>query len=249
MARTLDAILQELDAGYNPSRTLINQRLDALPGQADAEIAGLQGQQTQAFNDITAGARDKGLGFSGIPLSEQARYTAGSFLPAVAKVRQSQNDVKSSLLGSLNDTNLDQRKTGMGIYQAELDRDERRAAEERAAALERQRAAASAPFDFSKLLGPPPTAAANASGGAPKPTDNIQQLAYNDVLDRINSKANDRALQSDYLATAASAKNGNQKDLFKLQTYRYLRPDLFKQAYAWESVKPIQSNNGVGLRY
>lgn len=150
MARALDDIIRELDAGYNPGRQLINERLAALPEQAEAEISGLNATKANAFDDITAGARQRGLGFAGIPLAEQAKYTASSFLPAVARVRQSQNDVRTSLLDSLNNANLDQRKTAMSIYQAELDRDERRAAEERAAAAAR---AASAGFDYGSLLG------------------------------------------------------------------------------------------------
>src|SRR5688572_31281615 len=89
LARTLDEILQEIDAGYNPQRQSIQTRLDALPAQADAEIAGLKATQEQAFGDILGGARDRGMGFSGVPLAEQSRYTASQFLPAVARVRQS----------------------------------------------------------------------------------------------------------------------------------------------------------------
>lgn len=124
LARGISDILAELDASYSPQKQAIQQRLDALPAQADAEIAGLQGQQTQAFDDILAGARQRGLGFSGIPLGEQAKYTSNQFLPAVARVRQSQNDVRGGLFDALNNVNLDQRKTAMGVYQQELDRDE-----------------------------------------------------------------------------------------------------------------------------
>lgn len=144
MARDLNVILKELDAGYAPGRALINERLKALPGEAEAEIAGLKGQQTQAFDEILGGARSRGIGFSGIPIQEQAKYTAGTFLPAVARVRQSQNEVKNSLLGSLNDSSLDQRKTALGIRQNEQTLDEQRrqfneqqAAQRRAEAAQR----------------------------------------------------------------------------------------------------------------
>lgn len=248
MARSLDQIVQELDASYNPSRALINSRIDALPAQGDAEISGLKATQEQAFGDILNGARDRGVAFGGIPLGEQAQYTASTFLPAVAKVKQSQNDVKTSLLDALNGLNLDQQKYAQSLYSGDLAADEqKRQFEAQLAAQKAAAAAASAGFDYTKL--------ASGSGGsqAPAPaksTDPIQQLAYNDVADRIyNQKANDKALQSDYAATAASAKNGNQKDLYKLQTYRYLRPDLFKFAYPWETAPKIVGNNGGALQF
>ncbi len=115
MAQNIEDIIRELDAGYNPSRQLIQQKIDSLPSQADAQIKGLEATQGKAFEDITAGARARGIGFSGIPLADQAKYTATDFLPAVARVRTSQNDTQSSLLGALNDINLDQRKTAFSV--------------------------------------------------------------------------------------------------------------------------------------
>lgn len=74
-----------------------------------------------------------------------------------------------------------------------------------------------------------------ASGGSVSKTDPAQQKAYNDVRTRIDSGAGRDALMSDYLATASSAKNGNKTDLYKLQLYRQLRPDIFKAKYQWEA--------------
>lgn len=73
-------------------------------------------------------------------------------------------------------------------------------------------------------------------GGTTSPaaaTSPEQQNAYNDVRSRVG-RDNDQALQSDYVATASSAKNGNATDRMKLQIYRQLRPDLFKFKYSWE---------------
>jgi len=124
MARGLDEILRELDASYNPQKQSINERIAALPAQADAEIEGLKGQQTQAFDDILSGARSRGLGFSGIPLGEQAKYTSSQFLPAVARVRTSQNENQRSLSDALNSINLDQNKYAQTLRQTELDREQ-----------------------------------------------------------------------------------------------------------------------------
>lgn len=221
MARGLDEIIRELDASYNPQRQSINERLNALPAQADAEIKGLEGQQTQAFDSILAGARGRGLGFSGIPIAEQAQYTSSQFLPAVARVRQSQNENRRSLADALNNIGLEQNKFAQSIRQSELDRDwQREQFERQLAAEERARAAAAS---FSPSFGGNATAAPQSSGKAPDP---LQQLAYNDVATRVGNN-DDKALISDFLATQNSANRGNAKDKLKIQVYQKLRPDLF----------------------
>lgn len=144
MAQALEDIIKELDASYAPSRQLINQQIDAIPTQADAQVAGLNSQKDQAFNDITDGARSRGIGFSGIPLAEQAKYTSSEFLPAVAKVRQAATDQKTSLLDALNKSSQEQRGQAYSVRESQLNRDQQAAqfAQEQAAA--RARAAGTA---------------------------------------------------------------------------------------------------------
>lgn len=228
MARSLDQILQELDAGYNPGRQLINEKLNALPGQAESEISGLNATKDAAFTDIVAGARDRGMGFSGIPLAEQAKYSATQFLPAVARVRSSQNDVRSNLLDALNNSNLDQRKTAMSIRDSEMNRDEARAAEERAASRARAAAAASSGGLSSLFGGGGGVGPAPAPAGGPKPGAQpaIQDQAYLSTQKFLSSK-NDAVIRSDYEATLKSANFGNPMDKLKVQLYLQARPDLF----------------------
>lgn len=165
LAKALDQILAEIDAGYNPQRQSIQARLDALPAQADSEIAGLKATQEQAFTDILGGARDRGMGFSGVPLAEQSRYTASQFLPAVARVRQSQNESKQSLFDALNNINLDQRKYATSLYQQELDRDEQiRQYNETLAESKRQAAAAQKSLPSPSFGASGPTAATPQMG-------------------------------------------------------------------------------------
>lgn len=137
--------MKEIDPGYKASRAQINTKISAIPGQIDAEIKGLEGKQTQAFDNILQGARNRGLGFAGIPIAEQAQYTASEFLPAVARTKQAGINERMSLQQALNDINLDQRKTAMGLWQQEQDRAQALQLErERRAAEERARAAAAA---------------------------------------------------------------------------------------------------------
>jgi hypothetical protein len=111
-----------------------------------AEEQGLKAQESDYFNTtIMGGARDRGVGFSGIPEAERARYGATQYLPALARLKQSGVEQRTGLLEALNQSNLQQRSAAQGIYQGELDRDEQtRQFNESLAAQERQAAASRA---------------------------------------------------------------------------------------------------------
>lgn len=242
MARQLDEIIRELDAGYNPSRDLINQRLAALPAQAEAEIGGLKAQEQDYFNNtIMAGARNRGVAFGGIPEGERAQYGASQFLPAVARVRGAQNEARTSLLGALNDVGLDQRRTAMGIYQTEQDRTEQARQFNAQLAAQRDaqaRAAATERSPFQSLLGAAQQARQPAApvqqetwrGGSMAGLVNDkapQAVAYKSVQKFLSSN-DPRVIKSDYEATLRSANYGNAMDKIKIQLYQQARPDLFK---------------------
>jgi hypothetical protein len=122
MATTLKQILKELDPGYAGSRDLLNQQLTALPQQGAADIAGLDAKLAQANTDILSGARSRNLGFSGIPLAEQAKYAATEYAPAVARVKQGQESNRLGILESLNQLGRDQRGQAQGVYENYLTR-------------------------------------------------------------------------------------------------------------------------------
>lgn len=170
MAQDLGSIMQSLDAGYNPQRQLINDQIGQLPSQAASQTAGLQAQQNTAFDSITRGAQDRGMGFSGIPLQEQARYTSDNYLPAVAKVQESQNNAKTSLTDALNNVNQQQRTQAYGMQNDQLNREQQQAQFDASqAAAERARAASradNAGFDFGSLLGDQTAATPDSTAGA-----------------------------------------------------------------------------------
>lgn len=225
MAQDIQDILKELDAGYNPQRQAINDQIAQLQPQADQQVQGLKAQQTNAFDDITNGARDRGMGFSGIPISEQAKYTAGTFLPAVANVQKSVNDTKNSLLGSLNNLGLDQYKTAYSVRQNQQDMEEKQ--REFDQQLAAQKAAAASQNDaFSGLFGGGGGGSVSGQAGA-DPNAQLKQLAANDVVSVLKNN-NVGQLTRYYNAIKASAGYGNQKDQLKLQAMQALVPGLFK---------------------
>ena len=235
---SLGQITRELNNVYNPQVKLLQDKQAAIPGQIQSEETGLQAKQTQAFDDILGGARRRGLGFAGIPLQEQAKYTSTEFLPALARLRQQGNEQKMSLeeaiLGVRERQNNMAYQTREGILSREMAM--RQLREQQRQFNESQKAAARAAASgggggFSPSFG---GGGGGGGGTPPAATDNVQQAAYNDVATRINQGLSRADLMSDYQATASSAKYGNKRDLYKLQVYRKMMPEVFKSKYLWE---------------
>lgn len=141
--RTLDQILGELGSVYDPQINSIRTQQAALPGQQVAEEQGLQAKQTQAFDDILGGARRRGMGFSGIPLGEQAKYSATEYLPAIARLRTATKQQATSLEDQINQINERRTTTALGLRQQDVDNDyrERVFAQQQAEAAAARRAA------------------------------------------------------------------------------------------------------------
>lgn len=142
--RTLDQILGELGSVYDPQINSIRTQQAAIPGQALEEEKGLQAKQTQAFDDILGGARRRGMGFSGIPLGEQAKYSATEYLPAIARLRTATKQQATSLEDQINQINERRTTTALGLRQQDIDNDyrERVFAQQQAEAEQARRAAA-----------------------------------------------------------------------------------------------------------
>lgn len=150
--RALDQILAELNPIYQPQVDLYRQRQADIPGQIASEEAGLEAKKNVAFDSILGGARQRGLGFSGIPLGEQAKYTATDYLPAVAKLRQSGRQQAQSLEEALLGINERKQTAALGMRQYEQQRYDqymeqlRREEEARRQQAEAQRAAGAGAF-------------------------------------------------------------------------------------------------------
>lgn len=161
MARAFNDIYAELGSQYDPSAKLIQDQISAIPGSTDALVAQAEAKKTQAFDDITNAARRRGMGFSGIPLQEQAVYASTEFAPAVARVKSDAEGRKVTLIESLNTMNRDRSTRAQSVYDNELARDfqERQFQEqirqfnEQQAAAAAQASAGSAASDLSQYFG------------------------------------------------------------------------------------------------
>lgn len=233
MARGFQDILNEVTSRSDPQRKIVLDQVAALPAQQQADEAGLAAKKDQAFEDILGGARRRGLGFAGIPLGEQAKYASTEYAPAVANLKSGYNTRRGSLESALADIGRNDYMSAQDIFGREQALEEQRRQFDLSYQLQQQQAAdarrAAARSGFSPTFG---GGAPAASASAPR-TDPNQQKAYNDVKTRTDSMS-DQQLMSDFLATASSAKRGNPVDLYKLQIYRTLKPNLFKGKYNWE---------------
>jgi hypothetical protein len=150
MARSLDQIIAEMDPGYAPSRDIVTQQINALDPAQQAQEQGLNAQKDQGFKDIVDQARTRGMGFGGIPLSEQATYLSSNYLPALANLKSTFATKKADLASTLADLNKEQRNTALGLQQTELNREEQ--AREAAAARAAAASAASSNSDWLSAL-------------------------------------------------------------------------------------------------
>jgi len=226
--RSVAQIKKTLTASQAPRRRNIQKMIAAERKQQAADIKGLEATQRKSFGNITQGASNRGLLFSGIPLGEQAEYTATQFLPAVAR-RKTQGagtigDLRSSLL-SLNEDAL---ARAISIQEREKDRrfqaleaQKAREAAEREAARARAAARAASGGGFSPTLGFDPTTATGGGGGQEK------QRAMADVGQLMNRKGT-ADFYREIQAINQSAGYGNQYDKMKLQLLRSSLPGMFQ---------------------
>lgn len=135
------ASLQDIIASrrsiYDPQRQLVQQQIGALPGQQQAELAGLDQAKDNAFGDINKQANSNGMFFSGFRPSEQAKYVGATYLPARAQVANTYASNRSKLEAALLGIGESEMNSAQDIYQKEQDR----AAAERAARASAQSSA------------------------------------------------------------------------------------------------------------
>ncbi len=119
MVRTLDSILADINTKTDPQRATVLSQIADIPKQQAADEAALKAQQETAYGDIVNGARRRGLGFSGIPLGEQAQYSATQYLPAVAKLKTGYNDRATTLQSTLAGIDANNYAQANDIYNQE----------------------------------------------------------------------------------------------------------------------------------
>lgn len=120
MAQTLDQIIADRAALFDPSKALVNSQTAALPGQQAAEQGGLDTAKTNAFGDITNSANAKGVLFSGVPVDQQARYVGEKYLPAKAALDTTYANKRSALEQTLLDIGQKQSTDASSVQNGQI---------------------------------------------------------------------------------------------------------------------------------
>ncbi len=235
MATTLDQVIASLNSVYQPQVAAIEQRRASIPGQIAEQEKGLQAKQETAFGDILNGARRRGTGvaFGGIPLSEQARYTATEFLPALTNLRRAGVEQETSLADAINKIKADQFQQATGLYQFQQNYElqQQQMAEQRRQFDLQQKAAAKAAGAFNPTLGGAP---GQAPGGAAPASPAAKTLSGGKslqdaatALQGLLGTNNASIIRKTLVAIQSSAQRGNTYDQAKLQIIN-TRPEFQK---------------------
>lgn len=179
MARTLAQIVAELNPTYQAQTESLQQQQSLIPQQVQSQETAVNAQKDVAYEDIVSGARRRGLGFSGIPLGEQAKYAATTYAPALANLRFQGQQKAMSLQDAILGINERRDTLAQSILQQDQNRDFQLAEAEK----ERQsRAAASSAMpSFGGFS--PSTAPGGQGGGAsiPKVEKTAKGYAFYDA--------------------------------------------------------------------
>lgn len=220
-ARSLDQIIGEIRGIYDPQIESVRQRQAAIPGQIQAEEQGLQAKQQRAFGDILSGARRRGLGFSGIPLGEQAQYTATEYLPALARLRQSGQEQARSLEDAILGINERMQNQALALRQYEQQRYDTWLQQQAEMAFQREQAEKAA--RAAAALASPSFGGAGAPAQKADPYASVDKNRATDAVLGFLKSNNLNTIRNSINAITASANRGNVYDQFKLQLINYYR--------------------------
>lgn len=92
---------QELANIYNPQVQLLEQQMQALPGQFAGQRSSLEQAKINAFRDIGTQAQRQGMFFSGFKPAEQGRYLGEKFLPGLQDLQAREEQSKMGLMGQI----------------------------------------------------------------------------------------------------------------------------------------------------
>lgn len=99
----LGTLINQYTTALAPEKTQLDTQIAANDTSGQQQTQGLDAAKTQAFSDITQGANDRGGYFSGFSPDAQAKYTAATYLPALAQLQSTIAGTRSTLLGKESD--------------------------------------------------------------------------------------------------------------------------------------------------
>lgn len=218
-ARSFDQILADVSAQSDPQRqTVLNQIAD-LPNQQSAAESGLNAQKNQAYQDILSGAQQRGLGFSGIPLQEQAKYNATNYAPALANLKSTYANNKATLENTLAGIGQNNYQTALGQFNTENALAEQQRQFDLNYGLQQKQLAAQNAYNnyLGGILNGGSNGGNDGKPAAPDPYANIDKNAANNAIHSLLSTGNVGLIHDTINAITASANNGSLYDKYKLE--------------------------------
>lgn len=99
----LNTLIGQYTTALAPQSAELTQEEDQNDQSGTQQEAGLDAAKTSAFGDITQSANDRGGYFSGFTPDAEAKYTAATYLPALAQLQNTIATTRQSLLGKQAD--------------------------------------------------------------------------------------------------------------------------------------------------
>lgn len=118
--RDLQTLIDEYSKSFDPQRQVLQSEMAANDNAGQAQIAGLDAKKTTAFQDINQEANNKGMYFSGFTPEEEAKYTAGTYLPALAQLQATIASTRNSLLGKQAELDSQARTSALDARQNDI---------------------------------------------------------------------------------------------------------------------------------
>ena len=103
--RDLQSTIAQEQQALAPQQQFIDQQITANDTSGTAQMQGLDTTKNNAFDQITQGAQNKGMLFSGVPIDEQAKYIGSTYIPAVANLQATIAGTRAQLIGKKLDLN------------------------------------------------------------------------------------------------------------------------------------------------
>ncbi len=118
--RDLQSLIAEQTASLKPQYDLIDTSITGNETAGQAQELGLGAKKDTAFKQIGQASQDKGMFFSGFSPNEEAQYTAGTYLPALAQLQATIASTRSNLLGKKADLGKSAFDTATNIREGDI---------------------------------------------------------------------------------------------------------------------------------
>lgn len=243
MARTLDQIMQSLAPSYDQQTGLVKQQLDAIPGQEQATLAGLDQAKTNAFDQVRSDANARGVLYSGAPINEQQKYLGSTYLPALANVKAASQQDRYKLQSSLADIAQRRNAQAQDIHGGEVRTDQDNAYRQQQFQYEQQKQAQDMALRRQDMAFRQQIASQRAQRAAPDPAKGFRFISDDKGLNFTD--AGGRPLTAAQYFTAKngdfssvvnalqSSRNSKDAAIAKEAQSGKLSPQQLAQKYPW----------------